>query len=46
MEGLPDGRTNRDEVLRGAGSRYTYSANTMAFDEAKNAGSNGSRSSA
>ena len=26
--------TNRDEVLRGAGSRYTYSANTMAYDEA------------
>jgi len=30
--------TNRDEVLRGAGSRYTYSANTMAFDEAKERG--------
>ncbi len=30
--------TNRDEVLRGAGSRYTYSANTIAFDEATERG--------
>ncbi len=30
--------TNREEVLRGAGSRYTYSANTIAFDDAKERG--------
>ncbi len=48
VESLPNGEpgwkafpmvaTNRDEVLRGAGSRYTYSANTMAFPEAKEKG--------
>ena len=48
VENLPNGdpgwkafpmvATNRDEVLRGAGSRYTYSANTMGFDEAKEKG--------
>jgi coenzyme F420 hydrogenase subunit beta len=29
---------NRDDVLRGAGSRYTYSANTLAYDEAIESG--------
>ena len=48
VENLPDGSpgwkalpmvaTNREEVLRGSGSRYTYSANTVAFDEAKKKG--------
>jgi coenzyme F420 hydrogenase subunit beta len=48
VESLPDGTpgwkavpmaaANREEVLRGSGSRYTYSANTMAFDEAKERG--------
>jgi coenzyme F420 hydrogenase subunit beta len=48
VENLPDGSpgwkaipmvaANREEVLRGAGSRYTYSANTMAFNEAKERG--------
>jgi len=48
VETLPNGEpgwkaypmvaTNREEVLRGAGSRYTYSANTMAFDEAHDKG--------
>jgi coenzyme F420 hydrogenase subunit beta len=35
---LPMVATNREEVLRGAGSRYTYSANTMAFDQAMELG--------
>jgi coenzyme F420 hydrogenase subunit beta len=35
---LPGLATNRDEVLRGAGSRYTYSANTMAIGEATDRG--------
>jgi coenzyme F420 hydrogenase subunit beta len=30
--------TNREEVLRGAGSRYTYSANTLAYKDAVDAG--------
>jgi coenzyme F420 hydrogenase subunit beta len=35
---VPMVATNREEVLRGAGSRYTYSANTIAFDEATERG--------
>ncbi len=35
---VPGVATNRDEVLRGAGSRYTYSANTLAMDEARDRG--------
>ncbi len=31
---IPGVARDRDEVLRGAGSRYTYSANTLAYDEA------------
>ncbi|MFQ5556204.1 MAG: Coenzyme F420 hydrogenase/dehydrogenase, beta subunit C-terminal domain [Acidimicrobiales bacterium] len=48
VESLPDGSpgwkampmvvTNRHEVLSGAGSRYTYSANTIAYDEARDKG--------
>ena len=35
---VPGLATNKDEVLRGAGSRYTYSANTLAFKEAEERG--------
>ncbi|MEM9612924.1 MAG: Coenzyme F420 hydrogenase/dehydrogenase, beta subunit C-terminal domain [Actinomycetota bacterium] len=34
----PGVATNAEEVLAGAGSRYTYSANTIAFDEAQEKG--------
>jgi coenzyme F420 hydrogenase subunit beta len=43
---VPGVATNRDEVLAAAGSRYTYSANTMAYDEAVERGSRTSPSSA
>jgi len=35
---IPGVATNRAEVLAGAGSRYTYSANTLAIDEARERG--------
>jgi coenzyme F420 hydrogenase subunit beta len=35
---IPGVASNRDEVLASAGSRYTYSANTLAFDEAREKG--------
>jgi coenzyme F420 hydrogenase subunit beta len=35
---IPGVATNREEVLAGAGRRYTYSANTLAMDEAKERG--------
>jgi coenzyme F420 hydrogenase subunit beta len=35
---IPGVAANRDEILAGAGSRYTYSANTLALDEAKEKG--------
>ncbi len=35
---VPGVATTRDEVLRGAGSRYTYSSNTLAFAEARDRG--------
>ncbi len=34
----PGVAANRDEVLASAGSRYTYSANTLAIDEARERG--------
>ena len=34
----PGVATNRDEILQSAGSRYTYSANTLAIDEALDRG--------
>jgi coenzyme F420 hydrogenase subunit beta len=35
---IPGLATTKDEVLRGAGSRYTYSANTLAYDQAMERG--------
>ncbi len=35
---IPGVATNREEILAGAGSRYTYSANTLAIDEAREKG--------
>jgi coenzyme F420 hydrogenase subunit beta len=35
---IPFVATNREEVLRGAGSRYTYSANTLGFKDAVDRG--------
>ncbi len=35
---VPGVATNPEEVLAGAGSRYTYSANTIAYDEARERG--------
>ena len=35
---VPGVAANRDEILAAAGSRYTYSANTLAIDEALAAG--------
>ncbi|MCH7789492.1 MAG: Coenzyme F420 hydrogenase/dehydrogenase, beta subunit C-terminal domain [Acidobacteria bacterium] len=35
---VPGLATTRDEVLKGAGSRYTYSANTLAMREAQERG--------
>src|SRR5581483_8560618 len=37
---IPGVATTREEVLKGAGSRYTYSANTMAVFEARERGLN------
>ncbi len=35
---VPGLATDRDQVLAGSGSRYTYSANTLAYDDAMAAG--------
>jgi coenzyme F420 hydrogenase subunit beta len=35
---IPGLATTKEEILRGAGSRYTYSANTLAMQEAKERG--------
>jgi coenzyme F420 hydrogenase subunit beta len=35
---VPGLATNREEILANAGSRYTYSANTLAIDEAREKG--------
>jgi coenzyme F420 hydrogenase subunit beta len=35
---IPGVASTRDEVLAAAGSRYTYSANTLAYDEARERG--------
>ncbi len=35
---IPGVATTKDEVLRGAGSRYTYSSNTLAYTEARERG--------
>jgi coenzyme F420 hydrogenase subunit beta len=35
---VPGVASTRDEVLAAAGSRYTYSANTLAYDEARERG--------
>ena len=35
---IPGVASNRDEIIASAGSRYTYSANTLALDEALAAG--------
>ncbi len=35
---IPGVAANKDEVLASAGSRYTYSANTLAIDEARERG--------
>lgn len=35
---VPGVATTREDILAAAGSRYTYSANTLAFDEARDKG--------
>jgi coenzyme F420 hydrogenase subunit beta len=37
---IPGVAANKDEILASAGSRYTYSANTLAYDEALERGFN------